>query len=115
VLGYLVNFFLNFLMNSVAFWTLETFAVQLMVRWASDLLSGQILPLAFFPGILGEIVQRLPFAAIYSTPLQIYIGTLPPSAWAGAFGAQLLWLAVFGACSYIVWRVAAQRIVVQGG
>jgi len=115
VLGYFVNFFLNFLMNSVAFWTLETFAVQLMVRWASDLLSGQILPLAFFPGILGEIVTRLPFAAIYSTPLQIYIGTLPRSAWANAFGAQLLWLAVFGACSYVVWRVAAQRVVVQGG
>ncbi|MEA2687607.1 MAG: viologen exporter family transport system permease protein, partial [Candidatus Eremiobacteraeota bacterium] len=52
VLGYGVNFLLNFLMNSVAFWTLETFALQLMVRWVSDLLSGQIVPLIFFPGIL---------------------------------------------------------------
>jgi ABC-2 type transport system permease protein len=114
-LGYLVNFFLNFLMNAVAFWTLETFAVQLMVRWASDLLSGQILPLAFFPGLLGRIVNDLPFAAIYSTPLRIYIGELPPSAWAGAFAAQLLWLALFGGLSYVVWRSAARRVVVQGG
>jgi ABC-2 type transport system permease protein len=114
-LGYLVNFFLNFLMNAVAFWTLETFAVQLMVRWASDLLSGQILPLAFFPGLLGRIVNDLPFAAIYSTPLRIYIGDLPPSAWGAAFTAQLLWLALFGGLSYVVWRAAAQRVVVQGG
>jgi len=52
-IGYGVNFFLNFLMNSIAFWTLETFAAQLIVRWASDLLSGQIIPLTLFPGIIG--------------------------------------------------------------
>ncbi len=47
-IGYGVNFFLNFLMNCVAFWTLETFAAQLIVRWISDLLSGQIIPLTLF-------------------------------------------------------------------
>jgi ABC-2 type transport system permease protein len=114
-LGYLVNFFLNFLMNVIAFWTLETFAVQLMVRWASDLLGGQLLPLTFFPGVLGTIVQALPFAAIYWTPLRIYIGELPPAQWAGAFAAQLMWLAVFGTVAFILWRFAERRVVVQGG
>jgi ABC-2 type transport system permease protein len=114
-LGYLVNFFLNFLMNVIAFWTLETFAVQLMVRWASDLLGGQLLPLTFFPGALGAIVQALPFAAIYWTPLRIYIGELPPAQWGSAFGAQLLWLAVFSAVAYVMWRFAERRVVVQGG
>ena len=71
ILGYLVNFFLNFLMNTIAFWTLETFAVQLIVRWVSDLLSGQLVPLTFFPGVLGRVVFALPFAAIYSTPFLI--------------------------------------------
>jgi len=114
-LGYLVNFLLNFLMNTVAFWTLETFAVQLMVRWASDLLGGQLIPLDFFPGVFGKIVEDLPFAAIYSTPLRIYIGELPPSAWAGAMGAQLLWLGVFAVFSVTLWRLAERRVTVQGG
>jgi ABC-2 type transport system permease protein len=113
--GYFVNFFLNFLMNLVAFWTLETFAIQLTVRWASDLLSGQIVPLDFFPGILGTIVQNLPFAAIYSTPLRIYIGELPPSAWAGAIAAQAVWLVLFGCVAAVLWRAAERRVVVQGG
>ena len=88
-IGYCVNFFVNFLMNSIAFWTLETFAVQLIVRWASDLLSGQIIPLTFFPGILGRIVFALPFAAIYSTPLLIYVGIIPPKDWLASFAVQL--------------------------
>jgi ABC-2 type transport system permease protein len=113
--GYLVNFCLNLLMNIVAFWTLETFAIQLMVRWASDLLGGQLVPLDFFPGILGKIVENLPFAAVYSTPLRIYIGELPPSAWPAAIGAQLLWLVLFATIAAVVWRLAERRVVVQGG
>jgi ABC-2 type transport system permease protein len=114
-LGYAVNFFLNFLMNTVAFWTLETFAMQLMIRWVSDLLSGQILPLSFFPGLLGRIVGVLPFAAIYSTPLRIYIGQIDEAEIWRALAAQALWLAAFGAFSLIVWRFAERRVVVQGG
>jgi ABC-2 type transport system permease protein len=115
LLGYCVNFFVNFLMNSIAFWTLETFAVQLIVRWASDLLSGQIIPLTFFPGILSRIVFALPFAAIYSTPLLIYVGIIPPSDWLASFGVQLIWLVLFAALSTVVWRAASRKVVIQGG
>lgn len=114
-LGYLVNFFLNFLMNAIAFWTLETFAIQLIVRWVSDLLSGQIIPLSFFPGVLGKIVFALPFAAIYSTPLLIYVGIIRPQQYTAYFAAQALWLGLFAALSTLVWRAASRRVVIQGG
>jgi ABC-2 type transport system permease protein len=114
-LGYLVNFFLNFLMNAVAFWTLETFAIQLIVRWVSDLLSGQIIPLTFFPGIFGRVVFALPFAAIYSTPLLIYVGVIRPHDYARYLLIQVIWLALFSVLSWLVWRAAARRVVIQGG
>lgn len=115
LVGYALNFFLNFVMNSIAFWALETFAMQMIVRWASDLLSGQIIPLTFFPGIFGSLVFALPFAAIYSTPLLIYVGVIPPSAWGISLFIQLLWLAFFGGLSMLIWRAAARHLVVQGG
>ena len=114
-LGYIVNFLLNFLMNAVAFWTLETFALQLIVRWISDLLGGQIVPLIFFPGALQTIVLALPFAAIYSTPLLIYVGTIPPSGYLAAFATQLAWGGGFAVLATLVWRGALKRVVVQGG
>jgi len=115
LLGYLVNFFLNFCMNCVAFWTMETFAIQLIVRWCSDLLSGQIIPLLFFPGILQQIVLALPFAAIYSTPLLIYIGRIPPAEYGAAILLQVVWLFVFAVLGAVIWRAAQRRLVVQGG
>jgi ABC-2 type transport system permease protein len=114
-LGYVVNFLLNFLMNAVAFWTLETFALQMMVRWVSDLLSGQIVPLLFFPGILQRIVLGLPFAAIYSTPLLIYVGTIRPAQYMQALLLQVLWLVLFSALAAFIWQKAQRRVVVQGG
>lgn len=114
-LGYLVNFLLNFLMNAVAFWTLETFAIQLMVRWVSDLLSGQVVPLVFFPGLLQQVVLALPFAAIYSTPLLIYVGAIPPARYAQAMLGQIAWFIAFAVLAAIVWRAAQSRVVVQGG
>ncbi len=115
LLGYGVNFLLNFLMNAVAFWTLETFAIQLIVRWVSDLLGGQIVPLIFFPGVLQRIVLALPFAAVYSTPLLIYTGTIAPASYPAAFATQLAWGCGFAVLATFVWRGALKRVVVQGG
>jgi ABC-2 type transport system permease protein len=114
-LGYIVNFLMNFLMNTIAFWTLETFAIQLIVRWVSDILGGQIVPLIFFPGFLQKIVLALPFAAVYSTPLLIYVGTIPPSSYLAAFATQLAWGGGFAIIATFVWRGALKRVVVQGG
>jgi len=115
LLGYCVNFFINFLMNTIAFWTLETFAIQMIVRWVSDLLSGQIIPLTFFPGVLGRLVFGLPFAAVYSTPLLIYVGIIPRTAWMPSLAIQCAWLLAFAGLSHLVWRAASRRVVIQGG
>lgn len=114
-LGYCVNFLMNFLMNAVAFWTLETFAIQLMVRWVSDLLGGQVVPLIFFPGVLQRAVLALPFAAIYSTPLLIYVGTIAPAGYTAALTAQCAWIVAFGGLATLVWRAAQRRVEIQGG
>ncbi|GAC1403349.1 MAG: ABC-2 family transporter protein [Candidatus Velthaea sp.] len=114
-LGYLVGFCINFILNCIAFWTLEISAVQLIMTWVTDLLGGQIVPLVLFPAGLQNIIFALPFAAMFSTPLLIYVGQIPPARYAEVMGLQLLWLAVLGAASVAIWRFGARRIVVQGG
>ena len=114
-LGYLVGFFINFILNCVAFWTLEITAMQLILTWVTDLLGGQIVPLAFFPAGLQAALGVLPFAAMFSTPLSIYSGTIAPGGYAAALGLQLAWVVVLGLVSIVIWRAGARRVVVQGG
>ncbi len=115
LLGYLVGFCLNFILNCTAFWTLEIHAVQLMVTWVTDLVGGELIPLVFFPVALQDVLVKLPFAAMFSTPLLIYVGAIKPSGYLEAIGFQILWLAVLGGISVIMWRLGQRRLVVQGG
>jgi ABC-type uncharacterized transport system permease subunit len=115
VLGYLVGLFLNFILNCTAFWTLEIHAVQLIVTWLTDLLGGEIIPLVLFPAALQQFVYVLPFAAMFSTPLLIYVGQIPPARYLEAMGVQVLWVVVLGLVSLVLWRAGARRVVVQGG
>ena len=59
VLGYFVGAFLNFILNCIAFWTLEITALQMIVTWVADLLGGQIVPLVFLPRRSAERDLRL--------------------------------------------------------
>ena len=115
LLGYFVGFFLNFILNCTAFWTLEISAVQLTVTWLTGLLGGEVVPLALFPRWLSGAAGASPFAAMFSTPLSIYVGTISPTQYAQALGLQALWVAAFGAVAWVVWRAGTRRIVVQGG
>jgi ABC-2 type transport system permease protein len=115
VLGYFVGFFLNFMLNCVAFWTLEIQAMQLIFTWLTDFLGGEIVPLVFFPVAFQNAIFALPFAAMFSTPLLIYVGVIPPGRYLAAIGLQVLWLAILGGLSALMWRAGARRVVVQGG
>lgn len=114
-LGYFVGFFINFILNCTAFWTLEIHAVQLIVTWITDLLGGEIIPLLIFPVALQRIAYALPFAAMFSTPLLIYVGAIPPARYLEVMGLQLFWIAALGGVATVMWRAGARRVVVQGG
>jgi ABC-type uncharacterized transport system permease subunit len=85
------------------------------VTWLTDLLGGEIIPLVLFPAALQQFVYVLPFAAMFSTPLLIYVGQIPPARYLEAMGVQVLWVVVLGLVSLVLWRAGARRVVVQGG
>ena len=114
-LGYGVGFCINFILNCTAFWTLEISAVQLIVTWITDLAGGELVPLLLFPAALQNVLVLLPFAAMFSTPLLIYVGHIPPARYAQAFEVQVFWLLVLAMLSTIMWRLGSRRLISQGG
>ena len=114
-LGYIVGLLMNFVLNCIAFWTLEIHAMQLIVTWITDLLGGEIIPLVFFPAAVQSVIFLLPFAAMYSTPLLIYVGEITPDRYLEVIGVQIAWIAIFAVLAVFMWRAGSHRVVVQGG
>lgn len=115
-IGFVVNFFLDLMMATITFWTMEIFGVQLMMQFVSSLLSGALVPLYFFPaGIVQQLAFASPFAAIYNAPLSIYIGKVSGPQIMQTLGSQIVWAALFGLFAFALWRVGERRVVIQGG
>ena len=52
---------------------------------------------------------------MFSTPLLIYVGVIPPSRYLASMGLQAFWVVALAAIGALMWRAGAQRVVVQGG
>ena len=115
LLGYLVNFHLEFLLGSVALVTLEIHSIDWAFHATARFFSGQFVPLWLFPGVLGRLANILPFRSTFSTPLSIYTGVVTGGAVTEAIGFQMLWLILLFIISRWLWERVQARIVLQGG
>jgi len=78
----------------------------------ATLLSGQLLPLAYYPAGVGELFTWLPFAAMAWAPLAIYTGVGSPGA---LLGAQVLWAVVIWPVANRLWRTNREKLAGHGG
>ncbi len=76
------------------------------------LLSGSLLPLAYYPWGLGDVFSWLPFAATAWTPLAIYTGSIEA---APALALQLLWALLLWPLTTHVWNRSREKVVGYGG
>ncbi len=78
----------------------------------ATLLSGALLPLAYYPWGLGDVFSWLPFAAMAWAPLAIYTGTGEPFR---LLIGQVLWVAVLWPVADWLWRSNREKLVGYGG
>ncbi|MEU6226589.1 ABC-2 family transporter protein [Streptomyces sp. NPDC047042] len=111
-LGMLVSYSFRFLVALTAFWLLDGAGIIQMAWLAGVFCSGMVLPLNVFPGLLGEIVRALPWAALIQAPADILLGEKDPL---GTFAFQAGWAVALLAVGRLLQAVATRRVVVQGG
>jgi ABC-2 type transport system permease protein len=105
----------TFLICATAFWMLDNNGVINISSIMSMFFSGFLIPLAFFPPWLSTIAQLLPFQAITSVPVQIFLGRLQGAELLSALALQVFWAVVLTAAALGLMRLAMRKIVIQGG
>ena len=115
-IGFVVNYFIDMIMATITFWTMEIFGVQLMVQFIASLLSGSLVPLYFFPqGWVQNILFASPFAALYNAPLSMWIGKYQGEQIVETLILQAVWAVILGAFAMWLWSVGERKVVIQGG
>jgi len=106
---------INFMIGTCAIPLKSILALIRAKYWLIELLSGLLIPIAFFPDKLARALAWLPFEHIAYTPLQIYLGKLDRAHALGALAIQWLWVAALLLLAHLWWDRASRRITIHGG
>lgn len=114
VMAYITLFATYFVSGILTFYTKTGVGVEHFYPVIS-LLSGEFLPLEFFPGWLRAIADRLPFKGIYYVPMALWSGITSPEQALPSLMTQAVWTLGMVMVSRLVWSGAVRSLTVQGG
>src|SRR5205814_10563331 len=115
VLAVIVSFGFRLLYNIVAFWTMDNRGPAMIASLVGTLLSGFLIPVAFFPEWLGSIAGVTPFPAMLQIPVDIYVGVATGPALIADLVVQLAWAVALLVAAQGLFTLGVRRLVVQGG
>ncbi|WP_188306397.1 ABC transporter permease [Streptomyces sp. CBMA123] len=115
LLALLVSFGMRFLVSITGFWLHDSEGVRAVMLVVSMFFSGMLLPIALFPGPLGDLAGVLPWAALIKVPTDVFLERADGAGLLAALGSQLGWAAVLLAAGRGAQWLATRRVVVQGG
>lgn len=112
-LAVLTSYGIRYLTALGTFWLLDDRGLVSVATLAAMFCSGMLLPLNIFPGVIGEVVRLLPWAATVQVPADVYLGTT--GGVGGALAFQAFWAVALLLAGRLLTRAAVRRVVVQGG
>ncbi|TBX05612.1 ABC transporter permease [Clostridium perfringens] len=115
IFSFLIMFLLNFCFGMIAFYTNYFWGASVIKYAVLGILSGQIIPIDFFPNIIQKILRILPFSYMNYIPVMIYLNKYTYFEIVFLLVKQLLWIFIFYLFTRLIWRKAEQNITVLGG
>jgi len=111
----IIMFLISYSLGLLAFWWMRMWEVDVLLGTLINLFSGAWIPLWFFPKILVNISNFLPFRLMYFVPISVFLGKVELVDCMYLLIQQLIWIVVLFGMTRLMWRAAIKKLVIQGG
>lgn len=115
LLAFLLKFCLAYLGGLLCFFTSNGFGVVYLRQVITDVFSGAMLPLSFYPLWFQKVSSVLPFQASVYLPTQIFLGRVEGKELAVTLLLQTFWVVVLWIGAKFCFQLAVKKITIQGG
>ncbi len=105
----------SYIFGVMSFYTTAYFGLFMLKETTIQFLSGTLVPLAFFPAGVYEIVKYLPFAGMAENPVLIFLMRDTPLVALQKIAITLGWLIVIEFFGWLLFRHASKKVTVGGG
>ena len=99
----------------LCFFTISPQGWRMVLTGAVEFLSGNIIPLPFFPKKYLFLLELSPFAYMQNVPFRIYSGDIAGGEIYQCILKQIFWLVTLMFSGIVIWKRAEKRIIIQGG
>jgi ABC-2 type transport system permease protein len=113
--GISISFALRFMINLIAFWTVDVRGFVGLYFVLIGPLCGLFVPVHMFPAGLRAVLNATPFPSMFQAPIDVMSGRVLGADALRVIEVQLLWLVVLLLLGRVVMWRATRRLVVQGG
>lgn len=115
IMSFLIYVLFDFCFGMVAFVTTYMFGMSMAKNALMAFLTGQLIPISFFPGTLQRVFDFLPFSSMIYTPVMIYLGKYAGSGLAFVLVRQMVWIVILYVLGTILWNKITKRLIILGG
>jgi ABC-2 type transport system permease protein len=113
-LAFAIDFLGAFLVGLGAFWIEDTSGLFLIYSRGTMFLGGVLIPIELYPKAVQELITILPFASVAYGPARLFVNPSFNNLFS-ILTRQLSAALVLGIAVYLVYRIAARRIAINGG
>lgn len=115
LMSFLIYVLFDFCFGMVAFFTTYIFGMLMAKEALLSFLTGQLIPIGFFPEAVQKIFDFLPFSSMIYTPVMIYLGKYSGTSLAFVLLRQVMWILLLYLLGSVIWKQVTKRLVVLGG
>ena len=114
LLAAIIAFLMDFSIGLLAFWIEDVWSIHLVAGSVGGFLSGQVVPLAFFPPRFAPLLEAQPFRYALGFPLEVLVGDLATPALVRGFAWQIGYAIAFYAGYRLLWRAGLRAYAAAG-
>jgi ABC-2 type transport system permease protein len=107
MLSYLISYNIYFLVGCVAFWSDNSRSLNYTLGRIVMFLSGGLIPMSFFPGMMQDILKYLPFKYIFDLPISVITRDINWGEFGLGVAVQVVWI---GILTWVVSTIFARAV-----
>ena len=115
VMSFFIYVLFDFCFGMIAFTTTYMFGMNMAKNALLGFLSGQLIPISFFPEVVQKAFDFLPFSSMIYTPVMVYLGKYVGTELCFVLGRQLFWVIFLYGLGTFLWSKITKRLIVLGG
>jgi len=115
IFSFFIYVLFDFIFGLVPFHTTYMFGLFILKDAFLAFLTGQMIPISFFPPLIQRFFEFMPFSSMVYVPVMIYLGKYTGMELVRAMLLQLVWIVLLYVLGDVLWRRITKKMVILGG